>query len=110
MFGDEKSVIMLLKFVAVKKLLKIFVHETVQKFEGFSDKDSTHQFFSELRAVEAEFMREIVPLFFGLKDDEPEETMSRDEMAHLSVVFAGFHRTTALLRSVQHKILASRWE
>ena len=110
MFGDETSVILLRKFVAVKKLLRIFVHETVQKFEGFSDRDSTHQFSSELHAVEAEFINDIVPLFFGLKDDEPEESMSRDEMAHLSVVFAGFNRTTALLRSVQHKILASRWE
>lgn len=110
MFGDEKSVIVLLKFAAVKKLLKIFVHETVQKFEGFLDRDSTHQFASELKAVESEFMSETVPLFFGLEDDEPEESMSRDEMAHLSVVFAGFHRTTTLLRSVQHMILASRWE
>lgn len=96
MFGDEKSFIMLLKFVAVKNLLKIFVHETVEKFEEFSDKDSTHQFFSEPRAVEAEFMREIIPLFFGLKDDEPEERISRDEMTQLSVVFAFFHWTTAL--------------
>ena len=88
MFDIFGAVIMLLNFVSVKRLLKIFVHRTVQKFGGFSDKGSTHQFCSESRAVEAEFMREIVPLFFGLKG-EPEESMSRDEMAHLSVLFAG---------------------
>ncbi|CAK9085814.1 Uncharacterized protein SCF082_LOCUS40629 [Durusdinium trenchii] len=110
MFGDEKSVILLLKFAAVKNLLKIFIHETVQPFEGFTDKDSTHQYFSEQKAVEEEFIRETVPLFFGLEDDEPELSMSNDEMAHLSVVFAGFHRTTQLLRSVQHTILSSHWE
>ena len=31
MFGDEKSVILLLKFAGVRKLLKVFVHETVQQ-------------------------------------------------------------------------------
>lgn len=110
MFGDEKTVILLRKFVAVKKLLKIFVHETVQKFDGFLDQDSTHQYFSEQKAVEDEFMKETVPLFFGLDDDEPEDRLSHDEMAHVSVVVAGIHRTTALLRSVQHMILSSRWE
>ena len=88
MFDMFGAVIMLLNFVSVKRLSKIFVPRTVQKFGGCSDKGSTHRFFSELRAVEAELMREIVPLFFGLKD-EPEESMSRDEMAHLSVLFAG---------------------
>ena len=29
--GDEKSVILLLKFAGVRKLLKVFVHETVQQ-------------------------------------------------------------------------------
>ena len=110
MFGDEKTVILLRKFVAVKKLLKIFVHETVQKFDGFLDQDWTHQYFSEQKAVEDEFMKETVPLFFGLDDDEPEDRLSHDEMAHVSVVVAGIHRTTALLRSVQHMILSSRWE
>lgn len=110
MFGDEKSVILLLKFAGVRKLLKVFAHETVQQFAGFSDEDSTHQFFQEQQRVEEEFMRETVPKFFGLDDDKPELCMSHDEMAHLSVVFAGFNRTTALLRSVQHMILASHWE
>ena len=31
MFGDEKSVILLLKFAGVRKLLKVFAHETVQQ-------------------------------------------------------------------------------
>ncbi len=31
MFGDETSVILLIKFVCVRKLLKVFIHETVQK-------------------------------------------------------------------------------
>lgn len=110
MFGDEKSVILLLKFAGVRKLLKVFVHETVQQFAGFSDEDSTHQFFQEQQRVEEEFMRDTVPKFFGLDDDKPELCMSHDEMAHLSVVFAGLKRTTALLRSVQHMILASHWE
>lgn len=43
-------------------------------------------------------MRDTVPKFFGLDDDKPELCMSHDEMAHLSVVFAGLKRTTALLR------------
>ena len=42
----------------MKNLLKIFIHETVQPFEGFTDKDSTHQYFSEQKAVEEEFIRE----------------------------------------------------
>eukprot|EP00435_Cladocopium_sp_Y103_P044576 s452_g12.t1 len=95
MFGDEKSVILLLKFAGIRKLLKVFVHETVQQFAGFSDEDSTHQFFQEQQRA---FMRDTVPQFFGLDDDKPEICMSHDEMAHLSVVFAGFNRTTALLR------------
>jgi len=45
-----------------------------------------------------EFIRKTVPYFFGLEDDQAETSMSHDEMAHLSVVFAGFTRTTALLR------------
>eukprot|EP00438_Fugacium_kawagutii_P034887 Skav224133 [mRNA] locus=scaffold462:54062:63863:- [translate_table: standard] len=131
MFGDAKSVILLLKFTGIQKLLKVFVHETVQQplwFDGFTDEDSTHQFFAEQQAVEQdmgtphicqlqEFIQETVPRFFGLEDDQAELCMSHDEMAHLSVVFAGFNRTTALLRcsegqpgSVQHNILASHWE
>ena len=31
MFGDETFVILLIKFVCVRKLLKVFIHETVQK-------------------------------------------------------------------------------
>eukprot|EP00434_Breviolum_minutum_P000571 symbB.v1.2.000496.t3/scaffold11.1/size528188/45 len=110
MFGDETSVILLIKFVCVRKLLKVFIHETVQKFEGFTDEDSTQQFSSEQQAVEEEFIRRTVPYFFGLEDDQAETSMSHDEMAHLSVVFAGFTRTTALLRSVQHTILSSHWQ
>ena len=110
MFGDETSVILLIKFVCVRKLLKVFIHETVQKFEGFTDEDSTQQFSSEQQAVEEEFIRKTVPYFFGLEDDQAETSMSHDEMAHLSVVFAGFTRTTALLRSVQHTILSSHWQ
>ncbi|CAJ1459819.1 unnamed protein product [Effrenium voratum] len=107
MFGTEDSVIGIIKFKAVKRLLKIFAHETVQKFDGFTDREATHYFQPEQEKVEANFMRETVPLFFGLEDDEPEENLSHDEMAHLSVVFAGFQRTTALVRRMQHKILTS---
>ncbi|CAJ1336019.1 unnamed protein product [Effrenium voratum] len=108
--GTEDSVIGIIKFKAVKRLLKIFAHETVQKFDGFTDREATHYFQPEQEKVEANFMRETVPLFFGLEDDEPEENLSHDEMAHLSVVFAGFQRTTALVRRMQHKILTSYWE
>ena len=55
--GTEDSVIGIIKFKAVKRLLKIFAHETVQKFDGFTDREATHYFQPEQEKVEANFMR-----------------------------------------------------
>jgi len=111
-FGSPGEVDVLRNFKAVQKLLHIFVHETVRKFEGtlheHRDTGNENKVLTESE-VETQFIKRTVPKFFGIQD-QPKDKMSHDQMANLSVVFAGRVRIKDLLRKVQKIILASHWE
>ena len=111
-FKELSQVDVLRNFKAVQKLLHIFVHETVRKFEGtlheHRDTGNENKVLTESE-VETQFIKRTVPKFFGIQD-QPKDKMSHDQMANLSVVFAGRVRIKDLLRKVQKIILASHWE
>ena len=84
--------------------------ETAQKFGEEDAVDNNNGNNVVLRDDQEEFLKHTVPKFFGLPNDKPEDKMSKDKMANLSMVFAGRARIQDLLRKIQYLILASHWE
>ena len=114
-FGSPNHVDVLRRFSEVRTLLRIFVHETAHRFDGAvaavgdeAQDDGNFAAQTEIQ-MEANFVKQTVPQFFGT-GDKPQEKMSHDKMANLSVVFAGRSRIKEILRKTQHVILASHWE
>eukprot|EP00441_Pelagodinium_beii_P017411 CAMPEP_0197664710 /NCGR_PEP_ID=MMETSP1338-20131121/58799_1 /TAXON_ID=43686 ORGANISM="Pelagodinium beii, Strain RCC1491" /NCGR_SAMPLE_ID=MMETSP1338 /ASSEMBLY_ACC=CAM_ASM_000754 /LENGTH=801 /DNA_ID=CAMNT_0043243405 /DNA_START=254 /DNA_END=2659 /DNA_ORIENTATION=+ len=97
------------KMEVVGKLLKIFAHETAERFPGFGESTINYEFNLQLGKLADGYLEDEVGE--ALKIEKLDNIkLSKDKLVHLSMVLASCDRAQALLRNIQHLILQHSWK